>query len=249
MGSSVGYWWLEPILTLVGIISGSLIVIWQIARQHRYSLLLQKNNMKDQLRLEVYKEFAERMEKAVKDVSLSMARVDSLPNSLKFQQEIYSILQIQLKTTSERSTTLYELYNTANVSIISLIALMEKYEIAMPNFKQFITAFIDHNHVFREAFNTYYQEIRKFLPIDVPEDEVEKVGQKVLVPRQLDEGRLAKLESLAERYQKACVDFQAYFIDLRIALQNHLLGSLFDHRLPARKPNKPGKTVLKMDDE
>lgn len=248
MGASEKYWWLQHVVTFVGFIIAAFMVIWQIAKQHRNSLLLQKNNMKDQLRLEVYKEFSNEIENAIKSVSRSMAQIVSLPISFRSQQEFYSILQIEPHPMKERSESIIELYNTANESTISLITLMERYEIAIPQFRKFINAFIELNHKFREAFNAFHPEIVKYLPIDVPEDKKEELGREAIPSRQPNEIQLTDLENLSNQYQDACIEFQAYFIDLRVALQNHLLGSLFDHKLPARKPNDPKRVVLKLED-
>jgi hypothetical protein len=63
--------------------------------------------------------------------------------------------------------------------------------------------------------------------------------------------QLAELEVLVGHYGSACADLQAFFVDLQIAMQNELLGHLFEGRsVPPRVPLEPrGEVLLRDPDE
>lgn len=50
-------------LTVIGIIGAAVMVVWQLGRQHRSSLLLQRDNAREELKLPQHKVLIQRMRK------------------------------------------------------------------------------------------------------------------------------------------------------------------------------------------
>jgi hypothetical protein len=56
-----GPWWLGPLVTVLAAVIGASAIVWQLGRQHRNESLQQTENYKNQLKLQVYQEFASRV--------------------------------------------------------------------------------------------------------------------------------------------------------------------------------------------
>lgn len=240
----------EVIVHFVGIVIGVLIIVWQIGRQHRNSLNLQKENMKHQLRLEIYRDLAHKISKANNSLSTTLSKVISLPSSLSLKQYTKSILHFEPMPIEDRAETISQLHSSAVADIISLATAIEEYEIAIPNFTSFKRAFCGEKlEIFQKAFSTFHEEVLPFLPIDVPEDKVAELRKKVIIPPYPNKEAIEKLKELADKYLEKVADFHGYLTDLSIEAQNHLLGSLFNRKLPPRQPTDPSVIVLTTDKE
>ncbi|MGH7799827.1 MAG: hypothetical protein ACREOW_04245 [Thermodesulfobacteriota bacterium] len=247
MGTTTPHWWLGYLINVASIIIGALIVIWQMGRQHRNSLALQKRTMRDQMHLEIYKEIAEKIQVSSYALSNTMSNIVHLPLKFSMQRMIQTTLQLEQKPIEDRAQSIIDLHFNASKSIISLMATMETYEIAIPNFTTFRYYFGEQMQLFNKVFQDFHQEVIQFHPIEVSEDQAQKLGTKVIIRKSPDEEEINKLKTLANKYQEVCIQYQAYITDLRIEAQNNLLGSLFDHKLPPRKPEDPSIIVLTTD--
>ncbi len=247
MGTTTPPWWLGYLINVASIIIGALIVIWQMGRQHRNSLALQKRTMRDQMHLEIYKEIAEKIQVSIHALSNTMSNIVHLPLKFSVQRMIQTTLQLEQKPIEDRAQSIIDLHFNASKSIISLMATMETYEIAIPNFTMFRHYFSEQLQLFDKMFLDFHEEVIQFLPIDVSEDQAQKLGTKVIVRKSPDDEQINKLKTLANKYQEVCINLQAYITDLGTDAQNNLLGSLFDHKLPPRKPGDPSKIVLTTD--
>lgn len=93
----------------------------------------------------------------------------------------------------------------------------------------------------------FLNEAVQFIPHDVPEDRQSVLGKTVTM-RSATTADIQKLQDLAKAYVECATDLQGYIYDLRIILQNSLLGHIFDKHLSGRKKANPNLIILKTDD-
>ena len=124
----------------------------------------------------------------------------------------------------------------ANRQVISLMTVMEKWEISLgSDFKTFKEKIGNDVQRGGKECRDYFWGLRDFLGLSnrwPPEEE-----------------ELKKLKTSTKKAQDAVFDVVMDIWDLRIATQNRLLGGLFTHRLPVRKPGDPTESVLTLPGE
>jgi hypothetical protein len=57
-------WWIGDLLTVISILAGVGLIVFQLNKQHQNDIKSQKENSRDQLRLEVYEEFSKHLSEA-----------------------------------------------------------------------------------------------------------------------------------------------------------------------------------------
>lgn len=237
----------EVIVHFVGIVVAAWLIIWRIGCEHRNSLNLQKENMKDRLRLEIYRDLTQKISKANNALGAALSKITSLPINLETKQYLKSVLRFEPIPVEDRAETVSQLHFSAVEFIISLVTAMEEYEIAIPTFTSFSRTFCNQLEKFTNSFSLFYEEVLPFLPIDVPQDKIAELNTKVITPDYPDKEKLEELRRLANKYLGEVATFHGYLRDLSIEAQNHLLGSLFNRKLPPRKPTDPSIIVLSTD--
>lgn len=251
---------IEPIITglaiiiaaIFGAFIGARTVRWQIGRQHRDNLELERQSMREKLRLEIYKEISEKIKISSTLLVKSTTYIIGIPMAFTTrltQKTTFKDFHFEPPPVEHRADTIAKKYSDASNLIIDMIQILEQFEIAIPNFTEFRRALTKKSDLIRDEFFKFQVEAIKFLPQDVPEDQVQKVGSKIIVPKLPDEKQIKTLERLAQNYQNACIGFLGVIKDLSIESPNNLLGSLFDYKLPPRKPGDPNVQVISTDTE
>lgn len=261
--------WIQTILTIASILIGALLVIWQIGRQFRDSMQLNRQNRKNELYLEIYKDFETSIDMAIKSISNSMSTVIVLPNKFITQnlildfmkkhhdkvRSIYTRLSLnvdvpltRLHPIEERATQILDLNNQAQMNVIKLIRKLESYEIAFMDFSKIKQGITQQLEKYRELHSKFYYQIVPYLPMDVPETQKEKLGESVITPQSPSEDQIKILQEISNEYMEESMELTAYICDLQVALQNRLLGDLFDNKVQVREPNDPRFNVLHLDD-
>ena len=128
-----------------------------------------------------------------------------------------------------------------------LIRKLEAYEIAFPDFTSIKDGIVNQINNYMDAFNKFYLEIGSYLPIELSDNQAKESNKKTISRQPPDNDTIEKLKAIAYEYMDVSMDLQAYIWDLQIALQNRLLGNLFDNRVAIRKPNDPKYKVLDID--
>ena len=221
--------WLEPqpILTLAALALGFLLLNWQLDRQHRDSLEANIRQGQDRLRLDVYKEIAERIEAT----SYPLAELANTPTAFVGE------LIVRGETTriaSRYQSRLAPLHKEAGDPVMALMATLEIYEIALPGFAVFRQTLSDSH---QRALTAYGDFLQVAYPIAGPQTD----------PMFGDDYNKEELHRLANVTHGAALGVMAAVADLRIAAQNYLLGGLFpDQRVPERVPQDPTFKVTKL---
>ncbi|AMQ90492.1 MULTISPECIES: hypothetical protein [Marinobacter] len=222
------------LLTLIGIIVGAIVLVWQIGRQHRSSLELQKRNAQEALKVEIYKTLTLRLRDVTRTNVTAMMYAVNVPSRIEvFQNSIKK--NIPLPFPRERAIEFSHLHSAANDALIALIQEFEAWSIVFPEIELFQTALNSANHDARNASNELFNRFIIILPTDPPHDAPSKTPRPIPAsPVSADQ--LSELERLVEEYRRAMDEIGCYVIDLQIEAQNKLLSGLFEHRVPRRKP-------------
>jgi hypothetical protein len=234
----------EPLLTIIGhvltlasIVAGVLIVTWQIAKQHRNSLRLQEEHLKNELRVKLYERLADAVEEAssAMSASLSAARRAMMPFELP--------RPIAGAPDRDAAPALSNSRDRVTAAITKLQVVMERYEIVFPGFVDMRTALGEEFKAFLTVHWDLCSCITIFLPMRADDPESQAAVDR-LFPRPAADADIIRLKDLHSRFQDVCYNMEAYTADVRIEGQNVLLGRLFARTLPPRKPLDPSVKVL-----
>lgn len=228
--------WLGLVLTAIGMILSVGIVLMQLGRQHKSSLALQRDNVKEELKLRVYESLG------IKAQAFSDAEMEAGSYARSIWQDLDSRVwsaNVGLKRSiiKLRVDELSKLHFTASAALIDLIYSMEHWEIAFPAAKLFRVAFFSANHDVDEAFQPLHEDAIRLLPVDLGDD-------RLHVPALPTIEGLAELKSKVDSYLEARSTLRAYTHDLSVESQNLLLSNLFKNRVEIRRPFDPSYKVI-----
>lgn len=225
----------QPIFAVVAIIVGFIALGWQLDKQHANTLDANRRQERDRLRLHIYQTLAERIEAT----NVPLAEVTNLPatflSELRLRSETTAAVGRSPIRRSEYSFRLFQqALKKGHDAVISLMAILELYEIAMPEFIVFRQRFAEYLASLRSDFDKFTKEASWFL-------ESGELGPIKWPPIAAD---FELLEQLGRRVMGTSVDLTGCIWDLRVETQNYLLGGLFpDRRVPPRTPGDPSVVV------
>jgi len=229
-------------LTIVVLIGGTLTVAWQLNRQHRSTLLLQRDNAREELKLKLHEILVQKVRKlSHANVSAAMYAYMIPFNLENFQRQLE--LGFSPAPINERSPEFSRLHTETNNSLIELIEEFESWSIAFPGLQIFQVALNSANHDARESFTPLFTALLSALPIDPPDGAPENIPRPI-IQKPLSKEGLINLKELANRYKDSMDDISCYVSDLTIESQNNLLSELFERKVPPRKPLDPRHKVI-----
>jgi len=223
----------QPILALLGLIVGFIALSWQLEMQHQNTLEANRKQAQDRLRLEIYQQVAVRIE-------ATTAPLSSLAN-LPFAFEVE--LKRRVGTTVGRKPNrrseysfriLQEAVKRVHDAVIKLIAILEIYEIVMPEFAIFRRRLSEQLSSLRDNFGKFVSEAVWFT-------ESGSLGPIKWPPTAAD---FKLLEELGRPVSEISMDLTGSIWDLRVEAQNYLLGGIFpERRVPTRTPGDASVVV------
>ncbi len=228
----------EPI---VGIVVGTLLIVWQVQKGYRQSLDLQRENAREKLKLEIYQDLNDLI-KTAESASVSISHsVRFAPVNLRQIQEGSEYLKSSLILANE----IVNQHSAASDAYLDLISFLESYEIVHPAMKTFRLAF---NSGLDGVSNVYPDLIMlafRFLP-QISTTANSQSERPILKPAPTI-ADLSRFDVVSEQYLDAEGDLQGYLFDLRVEAQNLLLGDLFQSKVPTRKPEDDSIVVVSSD--
>lgn len=232
-------WWLGDLIDLLGIVAGASLVVWQLGRQQKQALELQKENAREKLRLQVYQEFApvliEASDKAIHaGTYVSLLAVDL---QAYLAQVEHGLTPLPLR---ERAIEFSERHHDATNAIVNLIRLIEKYQVVTHDLNIFQLALNVASHDLREGFAPLYESMLAILPMDLLPPNGPQVMNVVCPTRKQGQ----ELNKLVAAYKAAEDNLGGYLFDLNVELQNVFLSTLFNNRVPRRTPIDPKCRVI-----
>lgn len=234
-------------ITAIGIVVASVTVVWQLGRQHRSSLLIQRDNSREGLKLRLHEILIQKV-RALSNANIVAAMyVYMLPFNLEnFQRQFEQGLHPS--PISERAPEFLRLHTEAGNALVELIQEFEAWSIAFPGLEIFQIALNAANYNARETFTPLFATLVKVLPMDPPENAPPSVPRPV-VQDPISAEEYAQLKILVDRYNDAMDEIGCYVHDLTIESQNNLLSGLFERRVPPRQPIDPSLKVISTDTE
>lgn len=243
--------WIATFLTILSTVG---LAAWQINRQFRNTIASQRANKLEELRVQIYKEIAEKIEICQTALSKSYVTTMVLPSFFEIKsyednkaraeglpESSYAILQRYPAITAELSDAMQKL--------AEVLFVMDKYEIAFNDFTSMKIHIRETSDKLTKAMSEFHNYVLRFLPMDVTEDDRANLGgAKVINPPMPDAAAIAQIRALSEVAREVNLDLTCYLHDLRIEAQNVLLSPIFDGKqAPKRVPGDPRFKVLTLD--
>lgn len=239
-------WRLKILIELLGIFAGIAAIIFQMSRQHRSNLQLQKNNFKEKLHLEIYQGLI----KGIDDTSNILSKVSAKSSNIPISLETYcsqAASGVSPTPPRYRALDFSEAHHALIKSVAKLFHIFERYTIAVPKFRIFQIGLNSAIHDTNEAYQPFFQKLLEYLPIDVQEADRKPGSPPVIVPAIPNIGELKFILELGQKYNNTLVVIVGFLHDLTVEAQNILLGSLFENRVPSRQPLGPNVVVITTD--
>jgi hypothetical protein len=232
-------WWLTPILTAALGLLATMTVVFQIGRQRRNELELQAENYRNELRLEVYREFSE----FLKTTADPIAKAGTYCLTAASAADIARKMDMTLFVLEQRGEEFSELHHVVSGQAADVLMLIEKYLIIDPDLDLFKWAINSAVHDIGRVFVPLHNHLLITFPMGGRSG---KPGPFNVGPVSTEE--TAKLRTLAHQYHSAMTTLSAYYDDLLVELQARLLGKLFPNTVPRREPLDPAQVVVTLND-
>jgi len=228
--------WAAVGVTTIGLVVSVGVVLYQLGKQHKGSLKLQRSNAREALRLRVYELLGEKAR------SFSDADSEAGAYARSIIRELESATwaaQVGLfhEASSLRAQQLSKLHYEASSALTELIVTIEDWEIAFPAAELFRVAFSSANRDIEDAFAPLFQEVVRLLPVEMLD------GTTISRPLPSNE-KLVELKALVNSYGDARTTLRTYTHDLTVEAQNLLLSKLFRRRVKIREPIDPAYKVV-----
>lgn len=232
----------EHLLTLIGIALATIMVVWQLRRQHRSSLLLQRDNAREALKLKLHELLVTRVRALSSANAKASMYAFMIPDNIEnYQRQLAN--GIQAAPVRQRALELSRLNYEASIALTELIQEFEAWSIAFPGLKLFQTALNSANYDAQSAYGTLFSALNRSLPFDPPKDAPPEMPRP-FVPKILSTDELTDLRKLVDRYSERMNEIGAYVHDLTVEAQNNLLSNLFERHVSKRQPIDPNLKVI-----
>jgi len=234
--------YIESGITILGFLVTFSIVLFQINRQHKSNLKLQRQHFKNQIKLQIFKEIDERITVTtntyVKLSSQVHLVVTTIDNNIFLKKE-----GVIPKPLLERSYDYIDYHSSFSKSVLELIYILEKYVITDRIFEIFNIALQSSSYELEKTFQPLHKSLLKFLPVDVPQEKQQSLGTNVIIPQKVSDLDLVEFKNHLDSYNNKLHDLFCYLHDLKVEAQNILLGGIFDNKVSPRK-SKDKKIII-----
>jgi len=232
--------WIGHGIAAAAIIVSVAAMLWQLGKQHKSSLKLQRNNAREELKLQIYERLSDKVrafEKVQRDAS---SYADSILRGLESHMHAISV-GAKWPETKLRADQLLDVHYKASSALTDVFVAIENWEIAFPAAELFRIAFSSANHDVEMAFHPMFFECMKVLPTDL--------GQAgTHVPALPTVEKLEELKQKTKAYTGARSTLAMYAHDLIVEAQNLMLSKLFKGRVKRRNPIDPSCKVVTATD-
>lgn len=228
--------WIGYVIAVIGLIVSISLVLYQLGKQHRSSLQLQRDNAREALKLRIYEVLNTKVREFSRASSEARSYADAIPRELESQISSFR-LGLKRSTSNLRADQLSKAHYRASSLLTGLIIEIESWEIAFPASKLFRVALVSANRDVEDTFHPFFSDSICVLPTDL--------GEKgTHVPQLPTVEQLEKLKAECLAYDDARTTLVTYTHDLVVEAQNILLTELFDRRVEIRQPIDPRYKVI-----
>lgn len=241
---------IEMIVTVAGFTIAAWAIVWQMARQHRNSIELQKKNKRAEMRSEIYAILLDRLRPTENAQVEASTFVRMLPLSLR-SYRYQKARGLNPAPVRERLPELLRLDGDLRDRVIHLFDIFESYAIVAPGFVVFQVALSAALHDLNDAFQPLRRMAMRVLPIDLVtyiDSNAGTAPRPIHALPPLSDQEFVRLDQLVENYLQAVQQLSSYIHDLRVEAQNLLLRPLYpDQQAPRRKPIDPRHKVITLE--
>ncbi|MGC9952602.1 MAG: hypothetical protein ABSF64_40220 [Bryobacteraceae bacterium] len=227
-------------LKVLALIAAAGTVVWQLQKQHKNSLALQRENAREALKLRIYETLVQRI-RTLSDANIaaSMYAFGILPAVENYQRE-HSAGR-RPSPMQQRAPAFSDLHFEAAGHLAELIVEFESWSIAFPGLNVFKVALNAAAYDVRQSFPPLFAALLQILPMDPPPGET---GKPTIIHPPPSPEVLSALKRLTEQYKAAVDEIGCYIYDLTVEAQNNLLHGLFEGTVPPRRPLDPRRKVI-----
>lgn len=236
-------WSWSTFIQIITIIAGVFGVLYQIRRQHQNQMKLQMESYREQLRLQVYREITTAVTEASRRVLDVHMYAFALPASMRGLHDAIR-RGFRASPVRQRADEFMTKHGRAETSIHELVNLVGTYTVTVPRLDIFSLALEAATHDLREAFGNLHSLLLDLLPLDI---RTANGGSQVVNVKDPTPEQTRDLDRLASAYTSAALNLTGYLTDLKIELQNKLVGRLFGTNVAKRLPLDPGVKVITTD--
>jgi hypothetical protein len=219
--------WFKPerALPAVGFLSGFLLLLWQLDRQHRGTLVANEQAARLKLRAEIYRELSAASEAAARAPLEYAGGVVETMMDAAFRQRVAQANPSALPVSWSRDRLL-EQHQKAASDVIGLLAALERWRIAFlndfPRLRDDLSKRLE-----------WFQSCAR-------QTNISAVVYFSTEPRDPSAvGLLGGLNAAGERVQKAAISLAAVVRDIQVTTQNALLGPVFSGRAVPSPGSEP----------
>lgn len=235
-----GFDWMrvaEFLVQLGGVLIAAVIVIWQVGRQQRNSLELQRETLRDEQRIRLFNALSTEIAAADTAIVSLSSWGTYLPTTLR----LYLANRQYGVRINDRTGELQKLQRAVDDEVIKLITLLEYREIVYPALYAFRIAIGDQLKRARQASQDLLEIVMPILPVDPP---VEGAGTEPRALMMPDEARIGAIREADQKLKDEYSTLSNFLNDLNRDIQSALLGTLFGRAVQPRLPLDPSVVVL-----
>ena len=247
--------WIElltPAVQFLGIVCGACVVGWQLRRQHQHQNARQVAQSRDEMFLGIYGSFSEEIQSCQNKITEVSTTILTCPRRIRSYWRRKTEYGLENPTCiPDRGESLSELSFGLQMSIARVVSSIERYQIIFPNqrlFQAFRKVLVMQLPAQMNAFDVFLRDVRRFLPMDVPETEQATLGKTTIDGRRMDQEQYERISELAEGHLHECHQLSGCLIDLLHEAQNNLLGHLFEREIPPRIPRNEKYLSVRNDE-
>jgi len=227
---------IQPGLTILGFVVGYGLLIFQLNKQHKNNLNLQREQFKAKIQKEIFNEISDGINQSTNALIKVQSKLFAVSQKIDSKRFLKSE-GINTKPLSERTVDFIDYHHSFSKTIIEVIFILEKFVITDRIFEIFNMALQSVSYDLDKSYQKVNDSLLKFLPIDLPEDKQQKIGVEILEPKEKGEVEFDTLKNNISNYNEFIMDITSYLHDLKIEAQNILLGEIFDNKVSPRRPN------------
>lgn len=207
----------------------------------RHALKTQAKDYQHQFQIRTYEAIIEPLNKALNQSGSYMALLNGFLSqvSLNYNAQHNNYFATDLK---QRPREYIEAQHEYLKALGSLMGVLENILIIEPKLDIFVTALSSTHWDISKCREKISQSTYDYLTKEL----LEKNGEEVIIPpKAITLEEKERIEKIVSEMNETIIDGTCYIIDLKIALQNLLLGEVYNRRkLSYREPIDPSKKVI-----
>jgi hypothetical protein len=229
--------------TALAAVIAALMIMYQIARQGRNAIEQNKRNEAMKLRLKIYEEFSAPAEAMMRAEGAFSSYVRNFVTELELRRVIEAT-NPNPPTPRARLATMRERRETFVQTVIDLMIAIERWEIIDAKLDLFRLGLSVGLHDLHDAITPHSKLALRYMP--VPRSDAARDGE-TLPWTTPSEAEIAEVKSASEALVNAAMVLNDYGSDFLIAIQNMLIGELFNTTRKPRTPLDPKRFALRLD--